>query len=254
MTRPEPFTIQLAGIPIRIEPLYEKTREYCKDYIVETPEPAEFSVAVDSEAIAYEQLRSDREAVKENRVPVVYPEEYLETLAVYRSIAEWMPRAGVVLFHGSVVAVDGKAYLFTARSGTGKSTHTRLWREYFGERAVMVNDDKPLLKVTKEGVFACGTPWDGKHHLNTNCEVPLAAICILKRDTENVIRQAAPAQVYPILLQQCYRPSDKETLERTLHLLDSIKEQVTCYSLRCNQDRQAAEVAYYGMNPSKRRE
>ena len=92
-----------------------------------------------------------------------------------------------ILFHGSVIAVDGIGYLFTAKSGTGKSTHTRLWREYFGDRAAMVNDDKPLLKITDSSVIAYGTPYNGKHRLGTNISVPLKAICILTRAADNHI-------------------------------------------------------------------
>lgn len=126
-----------------------------------------------------------------------YTDAYLETLAVYRKIAEWMPMYNTLLFHGSVIAVDGKAYLFTAKSGTGKSTHTRLWREYFGERAVMINDDKPLLRITQEGVFAYGTPWDGKHRLSTNISAPLAGICILRRGNDNSIRMITGTRSLP---------------------------------------------------------
>ena len=111
----------------------------------------------------------------------------METLAVYRKIADQMLSYDTLLFHGSVVAVDETGYLFTAKSGTGKSPHARLWREYLGERAVMVNDDKPLLQITKNGVIAYGTPWDGKHHLSSNIAVPLKAICILTRASENHI-------------------------------------------------------------------
>ena len=108
-------------------------------------------------------------------------DEYLETLAVYRKIAEKMIDYDTILFHGSVIAVDGIGYLFTAKSGTGKSTHTRLWRELFGERAVMVNDDKPLIKVSENGIIVYGTPWDGKHRLSTNTFVPLKGICFMSK-------------------------------------------------------------------------
>lgn len=75
-----------------------------------------------------------------------YSLSYLETLAVYRKIVTRLVFSDILLIHGSAIAVDGKAYLFTAPSGTGKSTHTRMCREYFKDRAVMVNDDKPLNK------------------------------------------------------------------------------------------------------------
>lgn len=137
--------------------------------------------------IEYEREKSALEDRKEGLPIRNFPDSYLETLAVYRKFAENLLAYDTVLFHGSVVAVDGIGYLFTAKSGTGKSTHTRLWREYFGERAVMVNDDKPLLQVTENGVIVYGTPWDGKHHLSNNISVPLKAICILTRAEENHI-------------------------------------------------------------------
>ena len=152
------------------------------------------------------------------------------------------------LFHGSAIAVDDKAYLFTAKSGTGKSTHTRLWREYFGERALMVNDDKPLLKVTEDGVRVYGTPWDGKHRLSNNVSVPLKAICILTRDEVNHIEEISLEEAYQMLLQQTYRPSDKGAVIQTLKLLDLLKEHVKFYRLGCNMESDAAKVAYFGMN------
>ena len=78
--------------------------------------------------------------------------------------------------------MDGEAYIFTAVSGTGKSTHAMLWREVFGERVRMINDDKPLIRITPEGkAVVYGTPWDGKHHLSKNSAFPLKAICWLTR-------------------------------------------------------------------------
>ncbi|MBO5468664.1 MAG: hypothetical protein J6A03_02795 [Lachnospiraceae bacterium] len=255
----EPFIIQLAGHKIRILPRYEWIREYCKDYIIPdmgkeclSDETAgvtipDLTVQISTDDIAYERLRSDRDAKKNGQEPVMYTDAYLETLAVYRKIAEWMPSQDIILFHGSVIAVDGQAYLFTAKSGTGKSTHTRLWREYFGERAVMVNDDKPLIKITRDGVYAYGTPWDGKHRLSSNIHAPLNAICILRRGEENAIHRITAGQAYPMLLQQCYRPMEKETLLKTMQLLDRLKEHVPCYELFCNISEEAVKVAYDGM-------
>lgn len=96
-------------------------------------------------------------------------------------------------FTCSAVALDGQAYLFTAPSGTGKSTHTRLWREVFGERAVMVNDDKPLIQVREDAIYVCGTPWNGKHNLDSNQKVPIKGICLLERGTVNHIETISAA-------------------------------------------------------------
>lgn len=257
----EPFIIQLAGHRIRIFPRYEWIREYCKDYIIpDTGVGKEYlsdevagvtttdlTVQISSDDIAYERLHSDRDAQKNGQEPVMYTDAYLETLAVYRRIAEWMPMQNTLLFHGSVVAVDGLAYLFTAKSGTGKSTHTRLWREYFGDRAVMINDDKPLLQIREDGIYAYGTPWDGKHRLSTNTHARLAGICILRRGKNNEIREIAPRDAYPMLLQQCYHPMENEALFKSMQLLDRLRENMPFHELFCNISEEAVKVAYEGM-------
>lgn len=240
------FTIQLAGKRIHIRPLYDMVREYCKAYIV--PDAcADLSVQILAEDIAYERRQSERETELTGQKEAAYTDAYLETLAVYRRIAEWMPMQNTLLFHGSAIAVDGKAYLFTAKSGVGKSTHTGLWRAYFGNRAVMINDDKPLLRMTEDGIYAYGTPWDGKHRLSTNTCAPLAGICMIRRGSDNMIREITAHEAYPMLLQQCYRPMGKDALIHTLQLLDCLREKVPCYELFCNISREAVETAYNGM-------
>ena len=156
-----------------------------------------------------------------------------------------MPEYDTFLFHGSAVAADGAAYIFTAKSGTGKSTHAALWREMLGERAVMVNDDKPLLRVHLDGTATVyGTPWDGKHHLSHNA-VPVRAICILERAHENRIRRITKAEALPMLIQQAYRPADPAALQKTLMLLDRLN--VKLFRLGCNMDLSAARLSYNAM-------
>lgn len=152
-----------------------------------------------------------------------------------------------LLLHGSCVAVDGVGDLFTAKSGTGKSTHTRLWREVFGTRAVMVNDDKPLIRVTETGAIVYGTPWNGKHRLGENISVPLHAICVLERDTVNHIEPVEKKSIYPILLQQTHRPQDSAKMMKMLNLVDRLAANVELYRLGCNMEPNAAKVAYEGM-------
>ncbi|MGI6264311.1 MAG: hypothetical protein ACOYJY_02465 [Acutalibacteraceae bacterium] len=242
---PTPFRIALAGITVEVRPIYNMVKNMCRDYL--TGAPADFSVAAGETDIAFEREQSDRQACREGREPVAYGADYLETLAVYRQIADQMVDRGVLLFHGSAVAVDGIGYLFTAKSGTGKSTHTRLWRERFGERAVMINDDKPLLKITPEKTWVCGTPWDGKHRLSRNLTVPLKALVILERDRTNHIAPVDGAAALPFLLQQCYRPENPAGMAQVLGLLDQLTRTVALYKLGCNMDPQAAAVAYDGM-------
>ena len=231
---------RIAGENIEIVSLYQMVQSMCKDYACEgTPALIVETTPADLQAEAGEEH-------KEFNAP------YMETLAVYRKIAEAMPAFGTVLFHGSVVAVDGLAYLFTAKSGTGKSTHTRLWRELLGDRAVMVNDDKPLIHISEKEAIVYGTPWDGKHRLSKNTAVPVRAICILQRGKENRIEQIAKEDALPMLVQQTYRPRNPAALEKTLSLIDKLD--VLFYRLHCNMDISAAELAWEAMKPKQANE
>ncbi len=230
---------------IEIQSIHEQVHEYCKDYIVDG-EP-DFFVKINQSDIDFERKKSNAEAYACGQKPVNYSDSYLEELAVYRKIAEQMVDYNTFLFHGSAVSVDGEAYLFTAKSGTGKSTHTRLWREYLGNRAVMVNDDKPLIKIFENQILVYGTPYNGKHRLGNNISVPLKAVCIIRRAEDNSIVEISSKEAFAIMLQQVYRPASGDRLLRTLKLLDNMIERVKLYSLGCNMDISAAQTAYNGM-------
>lgn len=240
------FRIALAGQVIGVSALYEQTRTFCKNYL--TDAPASFEVAVTPADIAYERQRSARADELEGAAVREHADPYLETLAVYRKLAQLLVQDDILLMHGAVVAVDGQAYLFTAKSGTGKTTHTRLWMRQFGDRAVMVNGDKPLLHITSEGVTVYGTPWDGKEHLSTNTSCPLKALCILTRSKTNHIERISKKEALPMLCQQSYRPCSPIGAQKTLALVDRLGSSVPLYRLGCNMEPEAALVAYHGMN------
>lgn len=240
------FRIALAGQVIGVSALYEQTRTFCKNYL--TDAPASFEVAVTPADIAYERQRSARADELEGAAVREHAEPYLETLAVYRKLAQLLVQDDILLMHGAVVAVDGQAYLFTAKSGTGKTTHTQLWMQQFGDRAVMVNGDKPLLHITSEGVTVYGTPWDGKEHLSTNTSCPLKALCILTRSKTNHIERISKKEALPMLCQQSYRPCSPIGTQKMLALVDRLGSSVPLYRLGCNMEPEAALVAYHGMN------
>ena len=236
------FTIASAGVSVGITAVHESTRDYCQDYL--TQNAPDFSVEITQADIDRERQLSADEDILEGHAVRNHTDAVLETTAVYRKIVNRLIDYDILLFHGSTVAVDGVAYLFTAKSGTGKSTHTKRWRRLFGDRAVMINDDKPLLKISKDGVLVCGTPWDGKHKLNTNCMVPLKAICVLERGEENHIRQISPSAALPMLMQQSHRPAN---VLKYMDLLDGLTKHVKFYNLHCNMEDEAAKIAYEGM-------
>ena len=229
----------LAGRNIRITSLHNMVHTMCSAYRSEEGCRLDFSVETGRTEIDFERSRAERSAVRQQP----FSDAYLETLAVYRQISEKMPDYDTLLTHCSAVAVDGEAYLFAALSGTGNSTHVRLWRELQGERAVMVNDDKPLLRVLEDGsAVVYGTPWDGKHQLSNNISVPVRAICMLSRGEENRIVRITKAEALPRLLLQVYRPYEPAAMEKTMALLDHLD--VAFYRLHCNMDLSAAELSY----------
>ena len=122
------FRISLAGQTVAIRSIYDEVYHLCRDYLSDVPEAA-FHVETAPEDIALERDKSLREAAMEGKPAILYPESYLETLAVYRKIALGMLKYDTWLIHGSAVAVGHEAFLFTAPSGTGKTTHTKLWLE-----------------------------------------------------------------------------------------------------------------------------
>ncbi len=239
------LTYRFAGINVRITSLYPDVHEYCRDYLTEGD--PDFSVSIAPDDLSFEKSRFETERPLEAAASLTFPDGYWEELAVYRKIAEQAPFFDTLLFHGSAVAVDGIGYLFAAPSGTGKSTHTRLWREVFGTRAVMVNDDKPLLRFREDGILVYGTPWNGKHRLSANVGVPLKAICFLERAAENTIDRICPKTAFPLVFRQCYRPADGVAMEKTLSLLDRLPSCLPFFLLRCNRDPEAARIAYQAM-------
>lgn len=240
------FRIAIAGAVAEVTSLFDSTRDYCRRYL--TDEPAETALSVSREDLLFEQNWLLEEARQEGLRPRIFTDPFLERAAIQRKIAEYLFRQDVLMLHGSTVAVDGEAFLFTAKCGTGKSTHTRLWRQAFGDRAVMVNDDKPFLRTEHSTVLACGSPWSGKHGLDSNITVPLRGICVLERGGDNRIRAASVEEVLPMLLHQCYRPLEDAQLPRLKQLLRQLAEQTPLWYMQCTREPDAALVSYRAMS------
>lgn len=245
-------TYRIAEKNIRICSEYPDVHELCQDYLTESAPDLE--VRITSSDLQYERDHAESgqnggyyNPVNGTFVSGTNQDGFLETLAVYRKISEYMPYWDTILFHGSAVAVDNMAYLFTAPSGTGKSTHVRLWCELLGSRAQVVNDDKPLLRVSDGAVTVFGTPWNGKHHLGANMSAPLRAICFLKRSKINDICPISADEALPPLLNQVYRPRDPASLALVLKLIEKLRHCVAFFELHCNMELDAARLSYETM-------
>ncbi len=202
----------------------------------------DFFITVTDEEIRREEIANSRNGRGKLSL------DALELCAIQRKIVSCLSSLDILLFHGSGICVDGRTYIFTAPSGTGKSTHARLWRELLKDYdVVMVNDDKPFLKVEKGCVMAYGSPWMGKEGLGCNMSAPVEAICSISQGTKNVIREATPEEMYPIFYEQSFRPLDKGGTENHLHNLDVLTRSVRLYKLECDISLDAARLSYEKM-------
>ena len=238
--------MEIAGAVVRVQPLFQSTKEYCKPFL--TDQEPELCVDMPGEDLAYEQMLLDQEAVEQGLKLRKFPEPFLERSTIQRRVADYLVGCDTVMLHGSTVAVDGSAYLFTAPCGTGKSTHTRLWRELFGQRAVMVNDDKPFLQITSSEILAYGSPWSGKHGLSSNVCVPLKGICSLHRGKENAIVPTDANTLMDLLCQQVHIPADEALAQKAYALVEQLARSVPLWTMLCNREVNAAQVAYDAMS------
>lgn len=154
---------------------------------------------------------------------------------------------GGCLLHASAVAVDGRAYLFSGPCGVGKSTHTGLWRALFGERAVMLNDDKPAIRQMEDALWVYGTPFSGKTDMNSNTRAPLGGICMLEQGADNHIRPLSGSEAIPLFLQQTIRPAQPARMADLLDRMDAILKAVPVFHLTCTISEDAARLAYETM-------
>ncbi len=222
---------EIAGLRVKMD-LTGRTLQQAEAYRIEDTAPAEIVVQCDPQDIL-------------NKNPI------LETLdnALYMGTGEvfavHLLRYGGFQLHSSAVMLNEKAYLFSAPSGTGKSTHTEKWCRLFG--AQMLNDDKPVLRRQQEGWIAYGTPWSGKYDLSQPTGVPLGGIAFLSRGQENTIRRMEPGEAVPELLRESPRGLSMAQMERKLALLDQLLLEIPVWKLYCRNEDAAAQVSYRAM-------
>ena len=237
------FRMRVAEATAAVSALFECTPAFFRPYL--TDSDPDFSAVVTPEDIFFEGNSLYEEALQEGFRVRKFTDPFLERAAIQRKFAEFLFDRDTILLHGSTVAVDGQAYLFTAKCGTGKSTHTRLWCQLFGMRAVMVNDDKPFIAITENGVFASGSPWSGKHGLDANISVPLTGICLLQRGTENRIDSIAAEDALPMIRKQTFHPGDQTRFDA---LTEQVARSIPLWQLACTKDPESALVSSAAMH------
>ena len=228
---------RIAEMNIAVDPRDARTAEYLRDYRCDSSE-YDLAIRVTDEMIAYERSLN----LEIHGDPT---EDWLcEAVAILRVICDDIVKRGGFFLHCSCLRIDGQGVIFTAPSGTGKSTHAALWRRVFGDRVEMINDDKPLVRE-KDGDFVIyGTPWNGKHRIGSNISAPIRAVFFLEQAQENSTEPLDPFTALSLLLQQTVLPADRGNMTALLDMLGRLIERTPMFRLRCNISDDAALTSY----------
>jgi hypothetical protein len=230
-------TYNIAGLTVNMEPSCETTLTQSEKY--RCSDSASPDIIIDLNRNYIENLNRDNAHLSYNEC------EYMSAGAQFYT---QLIRYNGFLIHSSALAYENKAYLFSAPSGTGKSTHALLWKKVFGEENVIsINDDKPALRLIDGKYFVFGTPFSGKTDQNENMCVPIQGICILNRAEENSIQPITAREALVPLLNQTIRPTEKIGMEKLLTLLDLLIQTVPIYKMGCNISLEAPKIAYASM-------
>ena len=228
------FKICLAQKTVLLKSRFNFLQTFCKDYLF----PFEGAPDIIAE-VKKEDVEKEIEIAE-----VETTEEYAECLCLYREIAEKLPEFDRLVMHGAAITHENRAVLFTAPSGTGKTTHIKLWKKAFGSKVDIINGDKPILHIQNDGVIVHSSPWAGKENYQKNRNAPLKAICIIKRAEKNRTYKVDPKEHLPFILHQIYLPKNGEMAQKTLQLFNSIISQIPVYIVECNISENAATAAY----------
>lgn len=230
------LTISVAGLNIGIEYSHPYIKRSCREYLTEA-EPM-FSVSTTQEDWEKERIAAAEEGISDS---------VLEFTCIYREIARRLPAYDAFVMHGAAMAADGKGFLFTAPSGTGKTTHIRMWMEQFPDAVTCINGDKPIVRKINGQYCFCGTPWRGKERYGVPMIVPAEGICLLERAETNCISKVEPRDIFAALTKQVYFQTDPQLLGMFLTLFDEFLSTVPAYRMGCNMDPSAAALSFAAM-------
>ena len=219
---------EIAGLKVEMEPKFGRLTRQSESYL-SSGKPV---MAVKPDPVDEVRAGMDR-----------YPEEEREYICCSAAFCRGIIEHGRFFLHASAVVFEGAAYLFSAPSGTGKSTHTALWRKLFPQSYIL-NDDKPVIWPEKGRITAWGTPFAGKTDLQVNRGVPLKGICFLKQGRENRIRPVADTEALAMVLNNTWRPGNSRGMELLLDMIEQVLAETPVFELCCTEDPEAAKLSY----------
>ena len=246
------FKMSFAGICVAVRCRYPQVRELCRDYLTQTGKP-DFSFEVSDAELTTEAARLPNEAK-------AFP-WFTEFNLIFRGVMSAAPYFGVLAVHGAAISYcdakgghpDALGYIFTAPSGTGKSTHIKLWKKYLAGKVDIINGDKPVISFSGGDILISSTPWSGKEGWQRNCSVRLGGVCILTRGKENTVKRVKPGECLHILMNQIFVPvSDPGAASLSLELFDRLcRSWVPFYLLSCDVSEEAVAASFSALTGNR---
>lgn len=228
---------KIADLKILIEFNYSCTEKFLSAYKIKDDQNAvDFKITVNLGELEKECADNDIKRVN-----------YYEHLYILRLIdKELVNEYGGFMLHSSSVAIDGKAFCFTAKSGTGKSTHASNLKNLLGDELKYINDDKPFIRYfEKEDRFVVyGNPWNGKHRLGEDISASLGAIVYIERAKDNSVEEISPSKALPLLFSQITYPETEEEVKKITTLLGKLFDKTPMYLLKCNKEIDSAKLSF----------
>lgn len=149
-----------------------------------------------------------------------------------------------LVIHASTIKWNNKGIMFTAPSGTGKSTQVKLWQEHVKD-VIVLNDDNPAVRIIDNKPIVFGTPWSGSSYINTNDSAPLTSIIIVKQAPQNTLRRLSIQEAMLHFLPRVFLPYfDQNQMIKAMDIYEKIIAHVPVYLLQCRPDKEAVELVY----------
>lgn len=229
----------IAGLRVEMNVWYELLKSRCEKYRYDFD--GEPDIVINTTAEQIQASKADNPGTSDEMI------EYIGSGCMF--YIKLLSFSGFLL-HSSCISHNGRAYIFSADCGTGKSTHTSLWKKYI-DGVEYINDDKPAVRMIDGKFCAMGTPWSGKTALNNDVAVPLGGAVLLYRGKENTIRRATADEAIPFIMRQTIMPVNAERTELLVDLLDKFLTEIPTYHLECDMSEQAVKTSFEALTNEK---
>lgn len=227
---------KIADLNVLIEYKYNYTYKFLENYLSNDTASYDLYIKVSDDELDAELKKSGAERV-----------EFVENTCILRALSYNLLKSfNGFLFHASAISYENKAYLFTAKSGVGKSTHTALLKEYLQDKIAYINDDKPFIRYFEdENVFyVYGSPWCGKHWLSSNVKVPLNSIIKIERGLNSEVCSMDEISSLQTLFEQTDTSNYDDFASSVLELFNKLLAKTKFYNLKCVKDIESAKYSF----------